>query len=144
MSTVIDNKPNKINYFLPGTGQDNDNRVSAKITQQLQRDFKDVFTGIGCFDHKFSLQVNFDSKPYQVPPRCVAYALQKPFKQELEQLQQQDTITPLGIDETAEWCNNFVVVPKPNGKIRLCLDKVRLNQAFSWPLHRRPHSMIFY
>ena len=64
-------KPNKINYFLPGPSQDNDKRVSAEIIQQLQRDFKDVFTGIGCFDGTFSLQVKLDSKPYQVSPRHV-------------------------------------------------------------------------
>ena len=52
--------------------------------QQLQRDFIDVFTKIGCFDQTFSLQVKPDSKSYQVPLRHVAYALQKPFKQELE------------------------------------------------------------
>ena len=30
---------NTIDYFLPGPSHDNDKRVSAKITQQLQRDF---------------------------------------------------------------------------------------------------------
>ena len=33
---VIDNESKTINYFLPGTNQDNDKRVSADITQQLQ------------------------------------------------------------------------------------------------------------
>ena len=70
-------------------------RVSAEIMQQLQRDFTDLFTGIGCFDETFSLQVKTDSKPYNVLPRCVAYALQKPFKEELQWLQQQDIITLL-------------------------------------------------
>ena len=55
---VIDKEPNTINYFLPGPAQDNDKRVSAEITQQLQRYFKDVFNGIGCFDGTFSLQLN--------------------------------------------------------------------------------------
>ena len=32
------------------------------------------------------------------------------------------TIASLGIDETSEWCNCFVLVPKANGKVRLCLD----------------------
>ena len=63
---VIDYKPNKISYFLPGPSQDNDKRVSAEIVQWLQRDLKDVFMGIGCFDEPFSLQVNLDSKPYQM------------------------------------------------------------------------------
>ena len=81
---VIDNDPNNINYFFPGQSQDNDKIVSAGIMQQLQRDFKDVFTRIGCSDGTFSLQVKLDSKPYQAPPRHAAYALQKPFIKELE------------------------------------------------------------
>ena len=39
----------------------------------------------------------------------VAYALQNLFKEELEWLQQQDIITPLGgIDETPEWSGVFI------------------------------------
>ena len=30
-----------------------------------------------------------------------------------------DITTPLGVDEMAEWCNRFVLVPKANGKVRL-------------------------
>ena len=40
---VINKEPNTVNYFLPGSNQDNDKRVSAEIKRQLQRDFKDVF-----------------------------------------------------------------------------------------------------
>ena len=54
---------------------------------------------------------------YQAPPSGVAYALQKPFKEELEWLQKMDTITPVGIDELTEWCNSFVFIPKANGKV---------------------------
>ena len=68
----------------------------------------------------------------------MAYTLKKPFEEELEQLQKQDIITPLGIDETAEWCNSFILVPNSNGKIRLCLDPARLNQALIRPIHRGP------
>ena len=37
-----------------------------------------------------------------------------------------------------EWCNHFVLVPKANGKVRLCLDLARLNQALITPIHRSP------
>ena len=37
-----------------------------------------------------------------------------------------------------EWCNSFIVVPKPNGKVRLCLDPARLNQVLIRPVHRGP------
>ena len=49
-----------------------------------------------------------------------------------------DIITPLGVDETSEWCNGFVLVPKANGKVRLCLDLVQLNQVLIRPVHRGP------
>ena len=48
--------------------------------------FGDVFNGIGCFKGTFSLHLKPGSKPHQVTPRHVAYALQKLFKEELEQL----------------------------------------------------------
>ena len=84
------------------------------------------------------MQLKPDSKPYQVPPRHVAYVLQKLFKEELNWLQKMDIITPLGVDKTVEWCNSYVLVPKGNGKVRLCLDPVRLKQALIRPIHRGP------
>ena len=45
---------------------------------------------------------------------------------------------PLGGDETAEWCNSIVLVPKANGKVWLCLDPVQLNQALIRLVHRGP------
>ena len=48
----------------------------------------------------FSLQMKPEHKQSEVPLRYIAYALQKPFKEELEKLQQQDIIKPLSIDET--------------------------------------------
>ena len=62
----------------------------------------------------------------------------KLFKYELDQLQKLDIIIPLEIDETVEWCNSFVLVPKANVKVRLCLDPASLNQALIRPVHRDP------
>ena len=100
--------------------------------------FHNVFNGIGCFKGTFSLQLKPDSKPYQVPPRHVAFVLQKLFKEVSDHLQKLDIITPLGVDETVEWCNSFVLVPKANGEVRLCLDLVQLYQALIRPVHRGP------
>ena len=66
---VTDNINSKINYFIPGPQQEPDKMVSAEIMQQFHREFKDVFTGIGCFNGTFSLHMKLDSKPYQ-PPMC--------------------------------------------------------------------------
>ena len=64
--------------------------------------------------------------------------MQKTCKEELESLKQQDIITPLDKDEMAEWCNSFVLVPKYNGKVRLCLGLAKLNQVLIRPFHRGP------
>ena len=124
-------------YFLPGQYKENDKGESPNRTKQIQQEFEEVFTGIGCFEEMFSLQVKPDSKPDQASHRCVTYALQKLFK-ELEKFQRQDIITPLGMDETAKWCNSFILVPKANGKVRLCLDPARLNQVLIRPVHSGP------
>ena len=49
-----------------------------------------------------------------------------------------DIITLLGVDELVDWCNSFVLVPKANGKVWLCLDPVQLNQALIRPIYRGP------
>ena len=90
------------------------------MTQKIHETFGKVFNSIGCFEGIFSLQLKLDSKPYQAPPRHIAYVLQKLFKEELQQLQELDIIVPLGVDKTAEWCTSFVLVPKANGKVWLC------------------------
>ena len=107
------------------------------MMQKIHNAFGDIFNGISYFKGIFSLQLKPDSKPYQVPPRHVAYMLQKPFKEELQHLQKMDIIvSPLGVDEIAEWCHSFVLVPKANSKVRLCLDPACLNQALIRPIHR--------
>ena len=72
---VTDNDNSSIKYFLPGPNADK--KACDEITNWLQRELKDVFNGIGCFAGTFSLQAKPDNKPYQAPPRCIAYALQK-------------------------------------------------------------------
>ena len=62
----------------------------------------------------------------------------QPFKEQLKWLQKQDITAPLYIDEMAEWCNSFVLVPKANGRVRLCLDPARLNQVIVRLMHRGP------
>ena len=56
---------------------------SAEITLKMHEEFSDVFTGSECFKGTFSLQVNKDVNPYQVPPRSIAYALKRPIQERI-------------------------------------------------------------
>ena len=42
------------------------------------------------------------------------------------------------VDKTSEWCNSFVLVPRDNGKVRLCLDPAYLHQVLIRLIHRGP------
>ena len=68
LNNRLDNPPlpnnNKIKYFLPGPSIESDKKARVEITKQLQKEFEDVFTGIGCYDRMFPLQVKPESKPY--------------------------------------------------------------------------------
>ena len=37
-----------------------------------------------------------------------------------------------------EWYNSFVLIPKPNSIVRMCLDPARLNQVHIKPIHKGP------
>ena len=86
----------------------------------------------------FSSKVKDSAKPHQVQQRHATYTLQQPFKKELERLQEQQVLASIGLYETAEWCNSFIIVPKPNGTVQLYFDPGRLKQALVWPVHRGP------
>ena len=35
------------------------------------------------------------------------------------------------VDDPTDWCSGIVIVPKPNGDIRLCVDLTKLNDNIS-------------
>ena len=128
----------EIEYFIVCQGVDADRVASAKTMQIMHYDYRNLFTGIRCFKGIFSMQIKDDVKPYQAPPKHIAYSLQEVLLKELKMLQDQQILAPLGVDETVEWCNSFGIVPKPTHTAYLSLDPVILNQALTKLVHRCP------
>ena len=62
-------------------------------------------------------------------PRCVAYTLQEPLKKELKTRTTNTGTTRSG--KMAELCNSFVIVPKCNGMVCLCLDPGKTEPSVS-------------
>jgi hypothetical protein len=54
-------------------------------------------------------------------------SLRDKVKREIEQMEKLNIIRR--VDEPTEWINSMVVVPKPNGEVRICLDPRDLNFA---------------
>ena len=59
-------------------------RATEAITNRIHKEFNYLFSGKGYIEGKFSLQVKEGSHPYLASTRRIAYALQKPLKDELE------------------------------------------------------------
>ena len=49
---------------------------------------------------------------------------------------QLDVIEP--VDEPTEWCSPIVVVPKADGRVRICVDLTKLNQAVRREVYQMP------
>ena len=58
-------------------------------------------------------------------PRRVAVPLLPKVKQEIKRMVKVGVITEV-IDPT-DWCAGMVVVPKPSGKVRICVDLTKLS-----------------
>ncbi|ELU08115.1 hypothetical protein CAPTEDRAFT_40946, partial [Capitella teleta] len=57
----------------------------------------------------------------------IPLALRDQVKEEVQKLQKKGVLEP--ITEPTSWVNQLVVTPKPNGKLRLCIDSRELNKA---------------
>ena len=74
-------------------------------------------------------------RPVIHAPRCVPLSLQPKLKAALEAMLKSGTIVKR--DEPTDWVSSLLLVEKPNGKIRLCLDPSDLNLAI-----KREHYVI--
>ena len=95
-----------------------------------------LFSGIGCFKCRpVHIMMRQGSVPIQKPPRRVPIAMKEKFKQELDSMEAQGIISKYdGRNISPEWLNSFVIVKKPNGSLRICLDPTDLNKEIIRPV----------
>lgn len=73
----------------------------------------------------YSINVQGYAIPYAITmPRSITIPLRNAVKQEL--MQAKGVIE--SVNEPTEWCAPLVIVPKPSGGIRLCVDLTKLNE----------------
>lgn len=61
------------------------------------------------------------------PPRRVPLTIQPKLKEELERIEKHEVVSKVA--EPKDWVSSLVVVEKPDGSIRVCLDPEDINQA---------------
>jgi len=50
-------------------------------------------------------------------------------KNELERMEKLGVIAPM--KEPTEWCSGMVIVPKPNGQVRICVDLTSSTEVYA-------------
>ena len=98
--------------------------------------FPELFDGIGTIkDAIVKLNVDQSIIPVIQPPRKIPQAMVDPLKQEIERMMMLGVIRKLGINKATDWCHKLVLVYKPNGKLRVCLDPCTINKALQFNVH---------
>ena len=85
------------------------------------KDFTDIFQGVRKLkDFQLKLHINKNVKPVVQPVR-LPFGLRGKVDKKLDELLQEDIIEKVPCGPT-EWTSPLVVVPKPDGDIRICVD----------------------
>ena len=112
-------------------------RVNTVADQKLPYMHQDLFQGLGKIPGKYHIQLKDDAQPFALStPRRVALPLQPKVKSELQRMEQLRVISK--VDEPTDWCAWMVVVPKQDGKVRICVDLTKLNESVRRERHILP------
>lgn len=97
-----------------------------KSKQTIFEQNKDAFEGLGCFPDVCSIKLKPDAKPSICPARRIPIKIKERFQEKLKSLESEGIITK--VEEPVDWVNSVVIVEKPNGSLRICLDPIHLNK----------------
>lgn len=111
--------------------------ATVSTDSDWMKKFPALFRGLGTMDSEVHITMEREVEPFtQTVPRRVAAARRAPLRDELERMLRMDVIER--VERPTEWCSPCIVVPKPNGKIRVCIDFTKLNKAVKREYHPLP------
>ncbi|KAL6459873.1 hypothetical protein MHYP_G00316320 [Metynnis hypsauchen] len=111
--------------------------VNGDPEKTFKKKFPKVFTGLGRLEGDCHIRLREGAVPYALTtPRRVPIPLTEKVKEELKRMEEMGVISR--IEKPTEWCAGIVVVPKPNCKIRLCVDLTKLNESMCRERHILP------
>ena len=98
--------------------------------------FPNLFNGVGAIkDAIVKLDVDPTITPVVQPPCKIPQAMTDPLKKEIDRMIDLGSFQMLDINEATDWCHNLMLVCKPNGKLRVCLDPRTINHTLRFYVH---------
>ena len=93
--------------------------IDQDTSSHIIRQFPLLFEGLGKLQGEYRSKLQKGATPYALTcPRIVALPLLKPVEQELRRMEELGVIAK--VDHPTDWCAGMVVVPKTNGRVRMC------------------------
>ena len=105
---------------------------------EIKKLYPHLFQGLGSLGEEYEIKLKEDSKPFSLhTARNVPLPLRSKVQKELRRMESLGVISP--VSEPSPWCSGMVVVPKPSGQVRICVDLKRLNECVQREFHPLPH-----
>ena len=92
----------------------------------VMQQFPSLFRKLGKLNGLYHIALKESAAPFSLnSPRQVAIPLLPKIQEELKRMESLGIISK--IEQATPWCAGMVIVPKPDGKICICVDLTKLN-----------------
>lgn len=106
------------------------------LTEAIISKHAKLFNGHGRVEKMYKITLKENAVPRVSASRKIPLAIKTKVKQKLDEMVNEGIIVP--VTEPTDWVHPIVVVPKPNGDIRVCMDPRSLNQYIKRELYPIP------
>ena len=112
-------------------------RIETTTQEEIPKLFPKVFQGLGNLGEEFTITLKPNATPHALyTPRRIPLPLFPKVEEELKRMESMGVISK--VDEPTPWCAGMVVVPKKNGRVRICVDLKPLNENVLREVHPLP------
>ncbi|XP_021340039.1 uncharacterized protein LOC110441256 [Mizuhopecten yessoensis] len=115
--------------------------IKVELTTNTERKnpvdmYPKLFEGLGCLKESYKIQIDESVTPVVNASRNVPAALRDRLKDAPSEMERDGIIEK--VDQPTDWVSSLVVVEKPSGKLRVCLDPRYLDVAIKREHYQLP------